>query len=88
MHYVACIHALGSADGYNTESPEHLHIDFAKEAYCASNKHDYMEQMVVWLQRHEAIWLQESYLIWIENRLGVVAAEKNEDNEEYFTLPH
>ena len=82
MHYVACICALGSADGYNTESPEHLHIDFAKEAYCASNKHDYVEQMAVWLQRHEAIWLRESYLIWIKNRLGVVAAEKNEDNED------
>jgi hypothetical protein len=38
MHYVTCIRALGLADGYNTESPERLHIDFAKEAYRASNK--------------------------------------------------
>jgi hypothetical protein len=49
-HYVDCIRALGSADGYNTESPERLHIDFAKEAYRASNKRDYMEQMALWLQ--------------------------------------
>jgi hypothetical protein len=31
-HYVTCIRALGSADGYNSESPERLHIDFAKDA--------------------------------------------------------
>ena len=48
--YMACIHALRSADGYNTESPEHLHINFAKDAYWASNKQDYTEQMALWLQ--------------------------------------
>ena len=69
LHYVNCIRFLGSADGYNSESPERLHIDFAKEAYRASNKRDYVEQMAVWLQRHEAIWLRESYLIWVEKRL-------------------
>ena len=37
-HYLSAIRALRSTDGYNTESPEQLHIDFAKEAYCASNK--------------------------------------------------
>jgi hypothetical protein len=83
MHYVTCIRALGSPDGYNTESLERLHIDFAKEAYRASNKRDYMEQMALWLQRHEAMWLRASYLIWIEGRLDVVAANKKEceDND-------
>ena len=81
MHYVNSIRALGSADGYNTESPERLHIDFAKEAYRASNKRDYMEQMALWLQRQEAMWLRESYLIWIEGRLSVMAAEENEGND-------
>lgn len=81
MHYVNCIRALGSPDGYNTESPERLHIDFAKEAYRASNKRDYMEQMALWLQRHEAMWLRESYLTWIEDRLSVVV-EENEESEE------
>ena len=61
IHYVDCIHSFGSADGYNTESPERLHIEFAKDAYRASNKRDYVEQMALWLQRHEAIWLRESY---------------------------
>ena len=69
IHYIECIRSLGSADGYNSESPERLHIDFAKEAYRASNKRDYVEQMAVWLQRHEASWLRESYLIWVEKRL-------------------
>jgi hypothetical protein len=88
LHYVDCIRSLGSADGYNSESPERLHIDFAKEAYRASNKRDYVEQMAVWLQRHEAIWLRESYLIWVENRLesimkaGDVNAMDEEEAEE------
>ncbi|KAJ6450933.1 hypothetical protein C8R45DRAFT_1113856 [Mycena sanguinolenta] len=33
QHYVDAIRRLGSADGYNTESPERLHIDYAKKAY-------------------------------------------------------
>ncbi|KAF8870236.1 hypothetical protein BD779DRAFT_1455790 [Infundibulicybe gibba] len=41
-HYIDSILALGSPDGYNTELPERLHIDFAKKAYRASNKHDYL----------------------------------------------
>jgi len=69
LHYLDCIMSLGSADGYNTKSPERLHIDFAKEAYRASNKRDYVEQMAIWLQRHEAMWLRETYLIWVEKRL-------------------
>ena len=40
LHYINAIRALGSTDGYNSESPERLHIDFAKEAYRASNKRD------------------------------------------------
>ena len=70
LHYVDCIRSLGSADGYNSESPERLHIDFVKEAYRASNKRDYIEQMALWLQRHEAMWLRESYLIWVDKRMA------------------
>ncbi|KAJ6481135.1 hypothetical protein C8R45DRAFT_831997 [Mycena sanguinolenta] len=62
QHYVDGIRRLGSADGYNTESPERLHIDFAKKAYRASNRRDYTEQMALWLQRQEAIALRASYL--------------------------
>ena len=55
VHYVEAIKSRGSADGFNTESPERLHIDYAKEGYRASNKKDYVKQMTVWLGRQEAI---------------------------------
>ncbi|KAG0698831.1 hypothetical protein DFH29DRAFT_983729 [Suillus ampliporus] len=44
-HYVQSIMLFGAADGFNTELPERLHIDFAKDSYRASNKRDYEEQM-------------------------------------------
>ncbi|KAG2362581.1 hypothetical protein BDR07DRAFT_1451090 [Suillus spraguei] len=56
-HYVQSITLFGAADGFNTELPECLHIDFAKDAYCASNKCNYEEQMVFWLQRQDAVFL-------------------------------
>jgi len=64
MHYISSIQALRSADGYNTEYPECLHIDYAKDAHQASNKHDYVEQMVLWLQRQEAIHHKTAYHAW------------------------
>ncbi|KAI6035797.1 hypothetical protein EDC04DRAFT_2868770 [Pisolithus marmoratus] len=48
QHYITSIQALGSANGYNTKYPEQLHIDYAKDAYQASNKCNYIEQMVLW----------------------------------------
>ncbi|KAJ6563241.1 hypothetical protein B0H10DRAFT_1966167 [Mycena sp. CBHHK59/15] len=44
-HYVYLLRLFSSADGFNTESPECLHIDYAKNAYRASNKRDYIIQM-------------------------------------------
>ena len=38
LHYIESIHALESPDGYNTEAPECLHIDYAKQGYQVSNK--------------------------------------------------
>ncbi|KAI6010449.1 hypothetical protein EDC04DRAFT_2871203 [Pisolithus marmoratus] len=64
QHYVTSIRALGSADGYNTKYPERLHIDYAKDAYQASNKCDYIEQMALWLQCQEAIHYKSTYLTW------------------------
>ncbi|KAG6806897.1 hypothetical protein H0H92_009668, partial [Tricholoma furcatifolium] len=65
LHYAEAIRLLGSADGYNTESPERLHIDLAKEAYRASNKHDYSKQMVLWLQRHEVMSIRKGFCDWV-----------------------
>lgn len=64
LHYCEAIKSRGAADGYNTESPERLHIDFAKEAYRASNGRDYEEQMVKWLGRQEAVARFRAYLDW------------------------
>ncbi|CAA7270375.1 unnamed protein product [Cyclocybe aegerita] len=49
LHYLKAIKWLGTADRYNTESPERLHIDYVKEAYCTSNKCEYVHQMTLWL---------------------------------------
>ncbi|KIO01209.1 hypothetical protein M404DRAFT_28937, partial [Pisolithus tinctorius Marx 270] len=68
LHYMSSIQALGSADGYNTEYPERLHIDYAKDTYQASNKHDYVEQMALWLQQQEAIHYKSTYLAWRQFR--------------------
>ncbi|KAJ6545342.1 hypothetical protein B0H19DRAFT_955423 [Mycena capillaripes] len=68
-HYVAMIWLFGSLDGYNTESPERLHIDYAKAGYRASNKKDYIAQMTLWLQRQEAVDRFTAYLAWCEASL-------------------
>ncbi|KAF7348893.1 hypothetical protein MVEN_01409500 [Mycena venus] len=41
-HYTPKIRLFGSADEFNTEAPERLHINYAKEGYRASNKKDYI----------------------------------------------
>lgn len=64
QHYIHSIRSKGAADGYSTETPERLHIDFAKKAYRASNKNSYILQMIRWLARQEAMNHQRSYLAW------------------------
>ncbi|KAJ7127996.1 hypothetical protein C8R44DRAFT_548014, partial [Mycena epipterygia] len=63
-HYESLIRLFGSADGFNTESPERLHIDYAKNAYRASNRKDYINQMTKWLTRQEAVARFSHYLEW------------------------
>ncbi|KAF8870609.1 hypothetical protein BD779DRAFT_1614047 [Infundibulicybe gibba] len=53
---------------FNTESPERLHIDYAKNAYRASNRKDYIKQMTCWLGRQEAVDQFTLYLEWAMNR--------------------
>ena len=64
QHYIASILAHGSADGYSTESPERLHINFAKSAYRATNKKNYIIQMTKWLTHQEACSHFTAYLQW------------------------
>ncbi|KZS95691.1 hypothetical protein SISNIDRAFT_402896, partial [Sistotremastrum niveocremeum HHB9708] len=63
-HYLDMIKAKGTCDGYNTESPERLHIDFAKMAYRASNRVNPTKQMSLWLQRQEAMHRKRAYITW------------------------
>lgn len=63
-HYVDGIKLLGTTDGYNTELSERLHIDFAKEGYRASNRKNYIEQMLIWLRRQEMVDTFTAYLLW------------------------
>lgn len=63
-HYEELIWLFGSADGFNTELPERLHIDLAKNAYRASNRKDYLEQMTRWLERQERVDRFTAYTQW------------------------
>ncbi|KAJ7443567.1 hypothetical protein FB451DRAFT_1437382 [Mycena latifolia] len=71
QHYTPMIRLFGSADGFNTEAPERLHIDYAKAGYRASNKKDYIAQMTLWLQRQEAVDRFTAYLDWCKHDLGL-----------------
>jgi hypothetical protein len=80
-HYIEAIKSRGSADGYNTESPERLHIDYAKEAYRASNKREYVRQMTVWLGRQEAVAQFGAYLDWVYDRYLADSSEEIMDGD-------
>jgi len=55
LHYSLSIHLFGTADNYNTEQTEQLHIDFVKDAYCSTNHKDKYPQMTTWLEHHEKV---------------------------------
>ncbi|KAH7907825.1 hypothetical protein BJ138DRAFT_1013929 [Hygrophoropsis aurantiaca] len=82
-HYRMLIELFGSADGFNSESPERLHIDYAKDAYRASNKKDFLIQMTVWLQRQESVDRWTVFLEWMKH--GSLAPDEIIDT---VPLPH
>ncbi len=82
-HYMDSIRTHGTADGFNTEGSERLHIDLAKMGYLASNKKDYVRQMTKWLQRQEAIHRFGAYLSWLcPDSMEVDELESHAENEE------
>ena len=83
LHYLDSICSLGSADGYNSKSPEWLHIDYAKEAYCASNSVDFVPQIMKWLQCQEAVNCHSAYLNWF---LAVLTSTSHDMDSRCFTL--
>ncbi|KAG8974091.1 hypothetical protein FRC05_007839 [Tulasnella sp. 425] len=62
LHYTSLIRLHGTPDGYNTETPERLHIDYAKSGYRASNKKDYTKQMTKFMSRMEAVTIRRELI--------------------------
>ncbi|KAJ8481391.1 hypothetical protein ONZ51_g6034 [Trametes cubensis] len=73
-HYVDSIKLFGTTDNYDTQYTERLHIDFAKDAYRATNHKDKFPQMTVWLERREKILRHEAYVNWRLRQLSVRAS--------------
>jgi hypothetical protein len=63
-HYSGSIKLFGTTDNYNTQATERLHIDYAKDAYRATNRKDEYPQMTIWLERKEKITRHASYIAW------------------------
>ncbi|QRW10106.1 plasma membrane ATPase 4 [Ceratobasidium sp. AG-Ba] len=84
QHYVNLIQMLGTPDGYNTETSERLHIDFAKMGYRASNKVNAIKQKAMYIQRLEAIAMHEEYLEEKGNRpaMEVIDGDGREVEDE------
>ncbi|KDQ31338.1 hypothetical protein PLEOSDRAFT_1102313 [Pleurotus ostreatus PC15] len=64
VHYARAIKLYGTTDNYSTESTERLHIDFAKDAYAATNHKDEFPQMTAWLERREKVLFHEKFIEW------------------------
>ncbi|KIJ53862.1 hypothetical protein M422DRAFT_85147, partial [Sphaerobolus stellatus SS14] len=63
-HYPENICWLGSPYNYSTEISEQYHIEVAKKAYKATNRKEYVKQMLLWLTRQEKIYLCGMLLRW------------------------
>lgn len=84
LHYLESIRSHGSPDGYNTERAERLHIDYAKKAYAAVSRVDYIAQMTQWLQRQEAVYRRAAYISWIKSQSPL----ESDEVEELLTTEH
>ena len=98
-HYIDVICSHGTADGFNTEGSECLHIDLAKMGYQAGNKKQYIKQMTTCLWRQEAIqqfcvylqWALPDYTAGISTTNGIGdegdgEGEEEEEEEEDFSM--
>ncbi|KAI0631297.1 hypothetical protein C8Q77DRAFT_1062323 [Trametes polyzona] len=63
-HYIQSIRLFGTTDNYDTQYTERLHIDFAKDAYRATNCRDELPQMTTWLERREKVLRHHAYVQW------------------------
>ena len=87
-HYVDSIRSHGTADGYNTEGSERLHIDLAKMGYLASNRKEYIKQMTIWLRRQEAVHRFAIYLQWaVPGYVADIVNRPDEDSDDELEDP-
>ena len=63
-HYPLSIEFFGTTNNYDTQYMEHLHTDFAKDAYCATNHRNEFSQMTLWLEHREKILRHKVYIRW------------------------
>ncbi|KAI0949317.1 hypothetical protein AcW1_008965 [Taiwanofungus camphoratus] len=75
-HYLISIRLFGTTDNYDTQYSERLHIDFAKDAYRATNRKDEFPQMTMWLERREKIERHEAYIRWRIPHLPTATKDK------------
>ncbi len=61
-HYKYFFERFGTADNFNTEYTERLHIDMAKDAYRATNSKNEYPQMTNRLDRRERIMLHAKFI--------------------------
>ena len=64
LHYGQSICLFGTTDNYNTKQMERLHIDFTKDAYCATNHKDEYPQMTTWLERRKKVQQHVTFIEW------------------------
>jgi hypothetical protein len=81
-HCSESICELGTADGYNTETPERLHIEFAKRAYKAMNRHNFFNQMMTYLEQRKQVAKFDSYLHWAISKYAARAAGIEKETHE------
>ncbi|KAF8314385.1 uncharacterized protein EI90DRAFT_2830623, partial [Cantharellus anzutake] len=48
-HFIDDTISGGTPDNFSTETPESLHVEMCKDPYCASNRHEYGEQIINYL---------------------------------------
>ncbi|KAI5886664.1 uncharacterized protein SCHCODRAFT_02517285 [Schizophyllum commune H4-8] len=82
LHYADAIRSRGTADGFNTEGTERLHIDLAKMGYRASNRKQYSAQMTKWLARQEAVWRFDTYLLWAMPGYDALRGDSPNDHDD------
>ncbi|KEP46906.1 putative Zn-finger protein, partial [Rhizoctonia solani 123E] len=71
-HYTHQIREWGAPDGYNTEGPERLHIEYVKIPYGTTSGVEPEGQMIRYLQRIEALCIRRAEL----ERAGVIEPRK------------